>query len=76
VNVAARLQTLAPPGGICVSGEAHQYTRKALSLTYEDLGEPFGCQCKQQFVPLNGTTPTRVKISDRNTSAPTLPLAT
>src|SRR5215203_3939723 len=38
VNVAARLQTLAAPGGVCISGEAHQYARKVLPLPYEDLG--------------------------------------
>ena len=37
VNVAARLQTLAQPGGVCVSGEAHQYARKALQLDFDDL---------------------------------------
>ena len=31
INVAARLQTLAEPGGICVSGEAHHYARKSLA---------------------------------------------
>jgi adenylate cyclase len=39
INVAARLQTLAEPGGICVSGEAHHYARKSLPLTFTDLGE-------------------------------------
>ncbi len=38
VNIAARLQALADPGGICLSGEAHQYARKAMPLAYEDLG--------------------------------------
>jgi adenylate cyclase len=39
VNVAARLEGLAEPGGIAISGAAHGYVRKALSLTYTDLGE-------------------------------------
>ena len=38
VNVAARLQALADPGSICLSGEAHQYARKVLPLAYQDLG--------------------------------------
>ena len=38
VNVAARLQSLAHPGGVCLSGEAHQYSRNVLPLAYEDLG--------------------------------------
>src|SRR5215207_3328614 len=29
VNIAARLQGMAEPGGVCVSGDAHQYTRRA-----------------------------------------------
>jgi adenylate cyclase len=39
VNIAARLQALADPGGVCISGEAHQYARKALSLAFDDLGQ-------------------------------------
>ena len=39
VNIAARLQALAEPGSVCVSGDAHQYTRRALPLTFTDLGE-------------------------------------
>ena len=38
VNVAARLQALSEPGGVCVSGEAHQYARRSLPLTFTDLG--------------------------------------
>jgi adenylate cyclase len=38
VNVAARLQTLAEPGGVCLSGEAHQYARKVLPMACKDLG--------------------------------------
>jgi adenylate cyclase len=38
VNVAARLQALSAPGGVCLSGEAHQYARKVLPFDYEDLG--------------------------------------
>src|SRR5918993_2840837 len=34
VNTAARLQALAEPGGICVSGDAHQYARKPLPLAF------------------------------------------
>ena len=38
INIAARLQALAHPGGVCLSGEAHQYARKVLPFAYEDLG--------------------------------------
>ena len=38
VNIAARVQALARPGGICVSGAAHAFVRKALALEFDDLG--------------------------------------
>ena len=39
VNVAARLQTAAEPGGICLSGSVHDQIRNKLSLTFQSLGE-------------------------------------
>ena len=39
VNVAARLESLAEPGGICISGTVHEQIRSKLALGYEDLGE-------------------------------------
>jgi TolB-like protein/class 3 adenylate cyclase len=38
VNIAARLQSIAEAGGVCVSGAAHDYVRKALLLSYVDRG--------------------------------------
>jgi len=38
VNVAARLESLANPGGICISGKVHDEIRNKLALGYEDLG--------------------------------------
>jgi adenylate cyclase len=38
VNIAARLQALAQPGGACVSGETHVQVRKVLSAKFDDLG--------------------------------------
>jgi adenylate cyclase len=38
VNIAARLQVLAQPGGICVSGAVHEHVRKVLPLRFLDLG--------------------------------------
>ena len=38
VNIAARLQTLAEPGGLCLSSEAHAHVRKTLPFAFEDLG--------------------------------------
>ncbi len=39
VNVAARLETLAEPGGICISGATHDAIGNKLPLVYEYLGE-------------------------------------
>jgi adenylate cyclase len=39
VNVAARLESLAEPGGICISGTVHEQVRDKLALAYEDRGE-------------------------------------
>jgi adenylate cyclase len=39
VNVAARLESLADPGGICISHTVHDQIKNKLSLIYQDLGE-------------------------------------
>jgi adenylate cyclase len=38
VNVAARLEGLAEPGGVCISDMAHQGIRSNLDLPFDDLG--------------------------------------
>lgn len=39
VNIAARLEEIADPGGICVSDMVHAGVRNKLSLVFESLGE-------------------------------------
>ncbi len=39
VNVAARLENLSEPGGICVSGKVYEEVRDRTDLAFEDLGE-------------------------------------
>ncbi|MEE9249986.1 MAG: adenylate/guanylate cyclase domain-containing protein [Alphaproteobacteria bacterium] len=39
VNVAARLESLADDGGICVSGKVFEEVRNKLDLAFEDLGD-------------------------------------
>ncbi|MDO9708404.1 adenylate/guanylate cyclase domain-containing protein [Paracraurococcus lichenis] len=38
VNVAARLQNLAPPGGVLISGAVHEAVRGVVACGFEDLG--------------------------------------
>ena len=39
VNIAARLEGLAAPGGICISRGVHDHVRRKLPYGFEDLGE-------------------------------------
>src|SRR5499427_6290151 len=63
VNVAARLEALAEPGGICISRVVRDQVRDRLDCTFEDLGE--------QEVK-NISRPVRV-YQVRDAAAPTTP---
>src|SRR5713101_6104335 len=39
VNVAARLESIAKPGGICISASAHDQVRSKVAVEFTDLGE-------------------------------------
>ena len=39
VNIAARLEGLAEPGGICISGSVYEQVRNRLDHDFEDMGE-------------------------------------
>ena len=39
VNIAARLERLAEPGGVCISGTVHEQVESRLELNLADLGE-------------------------------------
>ena len=39
VNVAARIEPLADPGGICISATVHEHVRAKLAYPFEDRGE-------------------------------------
>jgi len=39
VNVAARLESLAEPGGICISGRVQEDVQDKLDIAFEDMGE-------------------------------------
>jgi TolB-like protein/Tfp pilus assembly protein PilF len=38
VNVAARMQALAQPGGICISGNVYEHVTGVLAVAFEDMG--------------------------------------
>ena len=38
VNIAARLEAIAEPGGICISDKVHQEIRGKIALRFEDFG--------------------------------------
>ena len=39
VNVAARMEGLAEPSGVCISGNVHEHIQGAMALDFDDLGE-------------------------------------
>jgi len=66
VNIAARLESLAEPGGICISGKVHEEIRGKLAFAAADLGE---------VTLKNITRPVRAfRISAGTNSKPTVEL--
>jgi len=63
VNIAARLEALAEPGGICLAGAAHEQVRDKLDSDFEDVGE-------QQFKNMRD----RSGCTGFSRGAPSLPL--
>jgi adenylate cyclase len=39
VNIAARLEGIAEPGGVCISDDAHRQIRGKIDIAFDDLGE-------------------------------------
>ncbi len=68
VNVAARLEALAEPGGICVSRVVRDQVRDKLDLAFEDMGEQ---QVKNIARPLRVY---RIAIAERPLAKAPLPL--
>ena len=69
VNIAARLEALAEPGGICLSAAAHEQVRDRLNIAFDDLGEQ---QVKNITRPVRVF---RVTLTHPVVSAPGSPLS-
>src|SRR4051795_3745357 len=39
VNIAARLESIAEPGGVCISDDAHRQIRGKIDVAFDDFGE-------------------------------------
>jgi adenylate cyclase len=63
VNIAARLESLAEPGGICISSTVHEQVKNKLTLNYQDLGpqqvKNIAEPVRAWRVQLNGNAPSR-----------------
>jgi adenylate cyclase len=76
VNIAARLEALAEPGGICVSGTVRDQIGTKLPVSFTDLGEQ---QVKNIAQPIKAyrirgeTSPTVTQISDSSLPLPDKP---
>ena len=68
VNVAARLEGIAEPGGICISDDSYRHVRGKLDVAFKDAGEQ---QLKNIARPVRVY---RVQFNGAAKSAPTLPL--
>ena len=69
VNIAARLEALAEPGGICLSAAAHEQVRDRLDIAFDDLGEQ---QVKNIIRPVRVY---RVTLTHPAATAPGSPLS-
>jgi adenylate cyclase len=69
VNIAARLEALAEPGGICVSGIVHDQVRDKLDLAFADMGNQ---QVKNITRPVHAW---RLRLGEKSAALPTTTLA-
>jgi len=73
VNIAARLEALAEPGGICISGDVYNQVRNRIDAVFTDMGEQ-EVKHVSQPVSVFAINPTERKTSDHLTPpAPALP---
>ena len=70
VNVASRIQLLASPGGIYVSGEIYQQVRNQKGLSFRDLGERQLRNIKEP-VRIYDLVPSEGEVESKHPEAPT-----
>jgi adenylate cyclase len=75
VNIAARLQTLANPGAVCISGATYDQVRKVLPMTFVDLGvqQVKNIQEPIRAYQVGGPSETRAAVSARGAEAESPP---
>lgn len=77
VNIAARLEALADPGGICISGTVFDHIEKKLALACDDLGEKsvknIAEPVRTYRVRMPGTEPARAAPTGRGDTPLVLP---
>jgi adenylate cyclase len=67
VNVAARMETLSKPGGICISGNVHEHLLAGADFCFEDLGEQ---EIKNIDHPVHAYMIGTGTVSSQSSSAP------
>ena len=75
VNIAARLEALAEPGGVCISARVHEDISGKIDVHFEDLGErmlknirrPLRVYVMRRAAPPGSTTPAPPERSSRQT---------
>jgi adenylate cyclase len=66
VNIAARLEALAEPGGICISGDVYNQVRNRIDASFKDMGEQ-EVKHVSQPVRVYAINPPEQKMSDHVT---------
>ena len=78
VNIAARLERIAEPGGVCISDDAYRQVRGKVEITCGDMGQQSLKNIAEPMrawrVRLTGQTPSAVKSSSALSQARVLPL--
>ncbi len=63
VNIASRLESIAEPGGVCISDDAHRQIRGKVDITFDDMGEQI---LKNIVEPMRAW---QIRLANRTTGA-------